>query len=97
MHVVDQDLLELLVCPETKQPVRPADAPLLERLNQAIVAGTVTNRGGEAVVQPLTEGLVREDGALLYPVRDDIPIMLIDEAIGLTPSADSPSSTAPGQ
>ena len=27
--------------------------------------------------------LVREDGKLLYPVRDDIPIMLIDESIPL--------------
>ena len=41
------------------------------------------NRGGELVTEPVREGLVREDGLFLYPVRDDIPIMLIDEAIPL--------------
>lgn len=81
--MVDQALLDILVCPETKQPVRPADAGLLARLSTAIEAGGVKNRGGELVREPVQEGLVREDGLLLYPVRDEIPIMLIDEAIPL--------------
>jgi uncharacterized protein YbaR (Trm112 family) len=81
--VVDQSLLEILVCPETKQPLRVADADALVRLNDAIRGGGVTNRGGQAVSTPIEEGLVREDGSVLYPVRDDIPIMLIDEAIPL--------------
>ena len=32
----------------------------------------------------VTEGLLREDGRILYPVRDGIPIMLIDESIDVT-------------
>jgi uncharacterized protein YbaR (Trm112 family) len=83
--VVDQSLLEILVCPETKQPLHVADAGLIERLNASIREGSVASRGGQAVTDPLVEGLVREDGAVLYPVRDDIPIMLIDEAIPLSP------------
>jgi uncharacterized protein YbaR (Trm112 family) len=81
--VVDQSLLEILVCPETKQPLAVADAALLERVNTAIRRGGVTNRGGQSVATPVVEGLVRKDGAVLYPVRDDIPIMLIDESIPL--------------
>ena len=81
--MVDQVLLDILVCPETKQPVRPADGGLLARLSSAIEAGSVKNRGGELVREPVQEGLVREDGLFLYPVRDEIPIMLIDEAIPL--------------
>lgn len=81
--MVDAELLEILVCPETKDPVRLADAELLERVNAAIERGTVQNRGGETVRDPVEEGLVREDGKVFYPVRDDIPIMLIDEAIVL--------------
>ena len=81
--MVDQDLLEILVCPETRQPVRLADAELLGRLNAAIGEGTVSTRGGRPVTEEVREALVREDNACLYPVRDDIPIMLLDEAIPL--------------
>jgi len=81
--MVDPTLLEILVCPETRQPVRPADAATLAGLNSAIAAGGLVNQGGQEVREPVEEGLVREDGKLLYPVREEIPIMLIDEAIAL--------------
>ena len=79
--MIDRELLEILVCPETKQPVRLAESALVNRINAAISAGGVTNRGGDAVQEAISGGLIREDGKLLYPIRDDIPIMLIDEAI----------------
>ena len=82
--MVDQSLLEILVCPETKQPLHTAELPLLERLNTSIREGSVTNRRGDLVSTLIEEGLVREGGDLLYPVRDDIPIMLIDESISLS-------------
>ena len=82
--MVDQSLLDILVCPETKQQLHPADSALLGRLNTSISEGSVTNRGGTPVTVALDEALVREDGTFLYPVRDDIPIMLIDESIPLS-------------
>lgn len=81
--MLDPDLLEILVCPETKKPVHVVDPELLRKLNLAIAEGRVTNRGGETVEESLEAGLVREDGRVLYPVREDIPIMLIDQAIPL--------------
>jgi len=81
--MIDSTLLEILVCPETKQSLRVASADLLGEVNVAIQGGNVTNRGGDKVTEGLLEALVRDDGALLYPVRDDIPIMLIDESIPL--------------
>jgi uncharacterized protein YbaR (Trm112 family) len=81
--MVDPELLEILVCPEDKTPVRLADQALLERLNGAIAAGRLKTRGGSLVEEGIEVGLVREDGLVLYPVRDGIPVMLIDESLPL--------------
>jgi len=81
--MIDQTLLDILVCPETKQVLRVADEGLLGTLNASIKAGSVSTRGGEAVTASVTAGLVRKDGSVLYQVRDGIPIMLIDESIPL--------------
>ena len=81
---VSEELLEILVCPETKQPVSVADAALLAKLNAAIDAGTLRNRGGEALGKPIAEALVREDGRVVYLVDDSIPVMLVEEAIELS-------------
>jgi len=80
---VSQELLDILVCPETKQPVSPASHEVLAKLADDIRAGRVRNRGGTQLDEPPTEGLVREDGKILYPVDDDIPVMLIEESIEL--------------
>ncbi len=80
---VSPDLLEILVCPETKQPVALARAEILERLRRDVEAGKLRNRGGQPVTTPITEGLVREDGKILYVVDDGIPVMLIEESIEL--------------
>lgn len=80
---ISKDLLDILLCPESKQPLAPAEPAMLETLNQRIAQGTLTNRGGTVVSEPLDGGLVRQDGRYLYPIRDDIPVMLIDEAIPL--------------
>jgi len=81
--VVDAELLAILVCPETLQPLRLATDAELSAVNAQMGSGNVKNRGGTLLTQPLAGGLVRTDGRLLYPVRDRIPVMLIDEAIEL--------------
>jgi len=80
---IDPELLEILVCPETHQPVKPADVDLLKGLNGRIEAGGLKNHQGDLVSKPIEEGLVREDGQCLYPIEDGIPNMLIDERIDL--------------
>jgi uncharacterized protein YbaR (Trm112 family) len=81
MSSVSQDLIEILICPESKQPVALADAATLAALNQRIRAGQLRNRGGTKVEKELAEGLLRQDRKVLYPIDDGIPIMLIEESI----------------
>jgi len=83
MPAIDKDLLAILICPESRQPLREADARELERLNARIAAGGFKNRGGSAVAQRLEAALVRSDGQLAYPIRDGIPMLLVDEGLAL--------------
>ena len=79
--MIDKDLLQILACPETHQKLAEADAALIERVNQSIAAGKVRNKKGDVVGERLAAGLVRADGRVLYPVREGIPVLLIDEGI----------------
>ena len=81
--MIDPDLVSLLCCPESHQDLRRAEAALLDQLNHQIATGSLKNRGGKVVGEKLDEGLVRADGKWLYPVRQDIPVMLLNEAIPL--------------
>ena len=72
-----------MACPETKEPVAVADNALIASINAAIEAGALQNRGGEKITETIDGGLVREERKYFYPIRDDIPIMLIDEGIPL--------------
>ena len=58
--MLDPELLRILVCPETKEPVHLAGPELLEQVNRAIEAGTLSNRSGEPVTEKVEAGLVRE-------------------------------------
>jgi uncharacterized protein YbaR (Trm112 family) len=80
---VDPELLEILVCPETRQPVTLAGADVLAGLNERVRTKELRNRGGDIVGKPIEEGLLREDGKILYIVDDSIPVMLIEESIEL--------------
>jgi uncharacterized protein YbaR (Trm112 family) len=79
--MIHKELLAILCCPETKQDVVLADAGVIEKINGDIIAGTAVSRHGAKVVDAIDGGLIREDGKYLYPIREDIPIMLVDQAI----------------
>jgi uncharacterized protein YbaR (Trm112 family) len=78
---IDPALLDLLRCPETQQTLSEAPADLIDAINRRIQAGQVVTRSGQTVSEPIDGGLLRQDGAVLYPVRDDIPILLVEEAL----------------
>ena len=77
--MVDKELLDILCCPETKQDLTLVGDKVIQTINGKIKKGEVKNRAGETVNEPIDAGLLREDHKYLYPIREDIPIMLIDE------------------
>ncbi len=80
---LDKELLAILCCPETKQDVALAGEALIARLNDLIGKGQLKNKAGQSVTEKLDGGLIRADRKILYPVREDIPVMLIEEGIPL--------------
>lgn len=81
--MIDSELLKILRCPETHQPVRVAEPALIEKLNRQIGSGGQQNRAGQTVKEKVDGGLVRNDGKFLYPIRQGVPVMLFEEAIPL--------------
>jgi uncharacterized protein YbaR (Trm112 family) len=60
-----------------------ADQALIAKLNEAIRGGQLKNKVNKPVTEPLDGGLIRSDRKILYPIREDIPVMLIEEGIPL--------------
>ncbi len=79
--MIDKELLAILACPETHQPLAEASRELLARVNARIARGEQKNVGGDTVSDALEEGLVREDGRIVYPVREGIPVLLVEEGL----------------
>jgi uncharacterized protein len=85
--MIDSDLLKILCCPETYQELRLAGAAEIEKLNAQIAAGALKNRAGQPMQEKIDGGLIRADGKFLYPIRRNIPVMLVDEGIPLGDTA----------
>ena len=78
---MNPELIDILCCPETKQSVTPASSELVSKFNKLISQRKLKNRGDKWVRRNLDSALIREDGKYAYPIRNNIPVMLIDEAI----------------
>lgn len=78
---MDRKLLDLLVCPATRQPLSLLDKPGLDALNRAIAAGGVRRVDDAVQSEALREALLTRDRKLLYRIDDGIPVLLVEEGI----------------
>lgn len=78
---MDRKLLDLLVCPATRQPLSLLDGRGLQTLNIAIANGNVVRGDGSVQGEPVREALVTRDRKLVYKVDDGIPVLLAEESI----------------
>ncbi len=82
--MISQELLNIIVCPETKQDLVIAEIDVVEKINALIENGELLNRSKQKVTEKIDGGLIqKDDRKYLYPIRDEIPILLIDESISL--------------
>ena len=79
---VDSKLLEILCCPVSKTPLIVLGQEKLAKLNDSIRAGEALYIDHRKVDEPLQEGLITEDGKVIYAVRENIPILLEEQGIG---------------
>ncbi len=80
---MDGKLAQILVCPETKIPLRMAEPEKLREINFSIEQGSMRNKKGDAVKEGCDAALIREDGKVAYPIRAGIPVMLSEQALVL--------------
>ena len=78
---IDRKLLEILVCPISKQPVLLLADDKRAHLNRLISDGSVRSLDGTVVAVELLQALITRNGTSIYPVEDDIPIMLEEKSI----------------
>lgn len=89
---MDRKLLDLLVCPVTRQSLALLDSAGLRALNDAIQAGGVVRADGGAQIAPVREALVTRDRKSIYRIDDGIPVLLAEEAIATAQVAAFPAA-----
>jgi uncharacterized protein YbaR (Trm112 family) len=89
---MDRKLLDILVCPATRQPLAMLDAAGLEALNRSITTQSVARNDGALEPSPLRAALVTRDRKTVYRIEDGIPVLLAEEAIATAQIGDFPKA-----
>ncbi len=87
--MISHKLLSILCCPETKQPLNIADSTIVDKLSALQAAGQLKNISNTNVLGPVTGALIREDQKILYIIREDIPVLLVEEGVLMSQVKDS--------
>ncbi len=78
---MDRKLLDILVCPASRQPLSLLEKAGLDALNRAIAAGGIVRNDGGKQTEAVREALITRDRKTVYRLDDGIPVLLVDEGI----------------
>jgi uncharacterized protein YbaR (Trm112 family) len=81
--MIEPKLVAVLRCPKTGQRLEVAENTLVQRVNAAIQKGQLRDHQEQRIGEAIGGGLVTSDGMRLYPIRNQIPTMIVDESIPL--------------
>ena len=83
MVMLSNEVLELLICPESKQSLSQLGDEELSAINEQISKKELKTTAGSEVIHKLEAALIREDKKVVFPIRSEIPVLLFEEAIQL--------------
>ena len=87
---MDRKLLDILCCPDSRQPLALLDDRELATINRGIGDGGIRRADGTAQATPLTAGLITRDRRTIYRIEDGIPVLLVDESLAASQWSDLP-------
>lgn len=89
----------MLRCPASGSALVLLEKHRLRLANRRVETGELRHVDGRLVDRPMEAALVTTDGTTVYPIRDGIPILLLDEAIPADQIGDAPvpDVAAPGE
>lgn len=82
--MITDELLSILVCPKSKKPLSLAPKELRDKANLMILEDRLTTVQGAKVGGEMSDVLLCEEEGIGYPVKSDIPVLLIEEAFSLS-------------
>ena len=80
---MDKRLLSILRCPVTQKGLSLAGSAMIKDVNAAIDSGKLRNQDGQVLAEPMSEALITDDGKVLYPISNGIPVLLEGESVNM--------------
>ena len=78
---MNPNLLNIICCPVTREKLSIATSKQLEFINAEIAKSNLKKLDGSIAEKPQFKPLINATKTLLYPIEEDIPILLENEAI----------------
>ncbi|MEM9587942.1 MAG: Trm112 family protein [Planctomycetota bacterium] len=79
--MIEPELIDLMQCPLSKGKLTLAPAEMVAKINDLIDSGDARDHLDQSVTDPIEGGLLSEEASLVYPIREGIPTLIVDEAI----------------
>lgn len=89
---IDRRLLDLLCCPLNRKPLRLATAAEIRQLQEAAGRGELVYAQQRNPASAPAEALLEPASGRFYPVLDEIPVLLPEEAITVVSQGAYPTS-----